>query len=154
DARVTEAPGEAVDDAGHDVLHGDWSAQETGDRRDPLVADAAGDDVAEHAEIRIDVEREAVPRTAAGDADADGRHLLLAHPHAGQALAPAGFDAEVGEDVDEHALDLTDIPDDVAQTRAPLRQRDDGVADELAGPVVRDIAPAIGPHQLRTDLAR
>jgi hypothetical protein len=45
-------------------------------------------------------------------------------------------DAEVGERADERLLERADVGDDVADPGAPLGQRDDRVADELAGPVV------------------
>ena len=60
----------------------------------------------------------------------------------------ARLDAEVGERADEHRLERAHVGDDVAQTVAPRRQRDDRVADELTGAVVRDVAAAVGADEL------
>ena len=65
-----------------------------------------------------------------------------------------GRDAEVGERGDQHVLEPAYVRDDVALPRPPLRERDDRVADQLPGPVIRDVAAAIGGDQLRADRRR
>ena len=66
----------------------------------------------------------------------------------------ARVDAEVGERRDQHRFEPAYVRDDVALTGAPLGERDDRVPDELAGPVVRDVAAAIGVHELGADRRR
>ena len=112
-------------------------------RRDAPIGDATRDDVLEHREIGVDVEREAVPGAAARDLHADGGDLLVAHPDAGISRLAVGRDAELGERVDEHTLERAHVGHDVAQAVAPVGQRDDRVPDELARPVIGDVAPAI-----------
>ena len=129
-------------------------AEELRHRRDAPVADAARDDVVEHREVGIDVEREAVTRAHRRDLHADRGDLLVADPHAGEPVLAVRVDAEAGERVDQRGFEPADVRDDVGRAVAPLRQRDDRVADELAGPVVRDVAAAVGVHELRADARR
>src|SRR5207302_6626719 len=118
------AGGELLGEAGHDGVddraHLDRAAEDAGDRRHAPVADAAGDDVAEHREVGVDVEGEAVHRPALRDLHADGVDLVDGagggrRPHAGQPLLHAGLDAEVGQDGDQHRLEAADVADDVAE---------------------------------------
>ena len=60
-----EVLGEAGDDRGRDRLHRRRVAEQPGQRRDALVADPARHDVAEHGEVGVDVEGEAVARPPA-----------------------------------------------------------------------------------------
>ena len=106
------------------------------------------------AEIGVDVEREAVTGAAARDLHADRGDLLVTDPHAGIPRLTVRGDTELGERVDEHAFERAHVRDDVAQAVAPVGQRDDRVADELTGPVIRDVAAAIRAHELGADARR
>ena len=103
----------------------------------------------EHREVGVDVEREAVTGAAARDLHADRGDLLVTDPDARVAAARGARRPEVGERVDEHAFERAHVRHDVAQPVAPVGQRDDRVADQLPGPVVRDVAAAIGAHERR-----
>ena len=54
----------------------------------------------------------------------------------------------------EHGFEPAHVRDDVAQPVAPLGERHDRVADELAGAVVGDVAAAVGVHELGADRRR
>ena len=61
----------------------------------------------------------------------------------------------VGQRVDQQLLDRADIRDGVGHPAPPLPGHgEDRIADELAGPVVSDVAAAVGLYQLRTDICR
>ena len=68
-----------------------------------------GHDVLEHPEIGIDVEREAVPGATTGDLHPDRGDLLVPHPNAGVARLAVGLDTELGERVDQHALERAHV---------------------------------------------
>ena len=124
------------------------------ERRDRLVADAARHDVVEVRQVGIDVEGEAVHRAAAAQAHADGRDLRgPVDPHARVAVEPGRTgEPEVGQRVDQHLLDRAHVGDGVGHAAAPLAgHRQDRVADELARPVVGDVAAAVGADQLGAD---
>ena len=113
-------------------------------RRDAPIGDATRDDVFEHPEIGVDVERESVTGAAACDLHPDRGDLLVTDPDAGIARLALGRDSEIGERVDEHAFECTHVRHDVAQSVTPVGQRDDRVPDQLPGPVIGDVAAAIG----------
>ncbi len=78
----------------------------------------------------------------AREVDADRGDLAPPHPDADPlALAGGGHDAVVGEQRDQRRRQ---VPDVAAQVAAVGRQVEDGVADELAGAVVGDLAAAVG----------
>jgi len=110
-----------------------------------VVADAARHDRAEVAQVRGHVEREAVRRDpAARDAHADRGDLLAAHPHARQAGLAARSDAEGGQCTEQRLLQVAYVAVHVAAVRLEVQ---DGVADELTRPVVRDVAASSGLEQ-------
>jgi len=87
-----------------------------------------------------EVEREAVVGDPAFYGDADCGDLALAYPDAGESGAAAGGEPERAHGVDEHLLKEAEVGVEVA-----LRvERHDGVADDLAGAVVSDVAAAAG----------
>ena len=75
-----------------------------------------------------------------------GRSAVGIDPHAGVAGAAAGAgQAEVGERVDESCSTRAHVGDGVGHAAAPLAGHgEDRVADELAGPVVGDVAAPVG----------
>ncbi len=154
EALVAELGGEALDDPVDDVEHRGAGPEQLGDRRDALVANPAGDDPLEHRQVRIDVQGEPVAGPVPGDPDANGGDLLVADPDAGPPVDAPGRDAEVGERADEDLLELAHVSDDVADPGAGSGDGDDRVADQLAGPVVGDVAAPVGLHQPRADRGR
>jgi hypothetical protein len=129
---------------------------------DLTVVDAAGDDPFEVAEVGGDVERESVGGDALGDVDADGRDLLLADtasgdgPDAGELADALGHDAEVAAGADQSLFEETDVVDG-AKVWAFFAGKiaaeiEDGVADELAGAVIGDVAAAIDLVHLHSTL--
>ena len=91
--RLREAANDPIDDCPQ--VRG--AAKFTGHRRDAPVADAARHDVFEHREVGVDVEREAVPCAAPGDAYTDRRDLAVIHPDARVPRHRIRFDTEIGE---------------------------------------------------------
>src|SRR5215471_5425794 len=91
---------------------------------------SAGNDVLKIAEVGIDVERETVRGYPPADVYADGCDFASAGPHADQIGYASGFDAVIGERIDEGLLDGMDVGADVA---LPFAQIEDGVANQLAG---------------------
>ena len=70
-------------------------------------------------------------------------------PHAGVALHPARVEPQAGQHVDEHLLQPPDVGGGVGHPAAPLAgDGEDRVADELARPVVGDLAAPVGLHHL------
>ena len=84
-------------------------------------------------------------RDAFGDPDADGRDLLAGaavragQPHAGTSVDPCPAYAELGEHLDQHALEPAHVGDHVDGIGEPH----DRVADQLAGTVPGDLAAAV-----------
>jgi hypothetical protein len=76
--------------------------------------------------------------------NSDGRDFRLklsfTSPHTGQFRDPSGTDSELLQRINQNLFNGTDIRADIA---LPLAKVDDGVADDLAGAVVSDIAAAI-----------
>ena len=69
-------------------------------------------------------------------------------PHARVLGEPAGVDAEGGERVDDDLLDVADVAGGVEL----VGDGEDRIADELAGPVVRDVAAAADGDELGADV--
>jgi hypothetical protein len=108
--------------------------------------------VVEHGEVGIDVEGEAVHRPAPSDPDADRRDLAPVDPHAGEAVEPAGpRQPEVGQRVDDDLLDGMHVG---RHRPRPHGHVDDRVPDQLAGPVVGDVAAPVGLDQVGPDRRR
>ena len=140
----------ARDDGGFYLSHWDGPAQQPRQRGHAPVGDAARHDQVELREVGVHVEREAVARDPARDADADGRELVRRRPRRRSAPARAlGRDAEVGRRPDQHLFEVAHVAVHVAAIRPQI---DDRIADELAGTVVGDVAAAARLEQL--DAAR
>jgi hypothetical protein len=123
---------------------------------DGLVSDAAGVDELEVAEVGGDVEGEAVGGDSAGDVDADGADFAFARgtglvvvqaaPYTGESGDAAGADAVDSAKSDEgffHHADKVDGTEATAAGVLETAEIEDGIADELAGTVVGDVAAAI-----------
>src|SRR5690242_8018884 len=108
--------------------------------RDDRLRKAARNDVLEVAQIGRMIQSKAVRRDPAADVNADGGDLFPVHPYAGAALQPPGIDFELRERIGDDGLDRPHIRDYVA---LPFSQIEDGIADNLAGAVISNIAAAI-----------
>ena len=150
--------GRAADYSIGHLAHGRCAALGSQCRR-PEVADAARDDPVEPRQIRLDVEREAVHRTAAAEAHADGgdlaRGAVEVRPNAGiPAQSAAAAHPQVGQRVDEHLFQVAHVRRCLGQSAAAATgQRQDRVADELAGTVVGEVAAAVDADAVGADLA-
>ncbi len=121
--------------------------------RNGAVGDAAGDDPVEVAQIRGHVQGESVGGDGLRDVDTDGGDLLFADASAGQRPDAGQFgdalrgDAEVFAGEDKSFFDETDEVDRAKMGTAfageIAAEIEDGVADELAGAVVGDVAATI-----------
>jgi prepilin-type processing-associated H-X9-DG protein len=120
---------------------------------DGAIRNAAGDDPVEVAEVGGDIEGESVGGHSLRDVNANGGNFLFADgaagqsPDAGEFADALGRNAEVLTGVDEGFFDEADEVDraKVGTTFAGeiTAQVEDGVADELAGTVVRDVTAAV-----------
>lgn len=107
----TEYSDEACPQGGIRLVHADRQPQ-VDKAGDAVPPDAAGHDAGEMAQIRLDVEADAVERHPATDADADGCDLVLgavalvrpAHPDADAVLALLAAQVEGGQRADDPAL--------------------------------------------------
>ena len=121
------------------------------------VGDAAWNDEVEITKVGGDVEGEAMGGDPAADVDADGRKLFFGdvagrmNPDPGFAGDPIGGDAEIGGGADHGFFEGADIPVNVAADKIEI---ENGVADELAGAMIGDVAAAIGFAKLDIFLAQ
>ena len=116
------------------------------DRRERRVLEAARrDPLGEGRRVEVDVQRVAVRRHPLRDVDADRRNLSRQRPaldpDPGQAFDSRRLDPNGRERSDQRLLEVAAVALDVL---AVPRQVEDRVADELAGPVVRRLAAAVG----------
>jgi hypothetical protein len=120
------------------------------------VGDAAGNDKVEIAEVGGDVVSEAVGGDPAADVDADGGKFFFGYvagglnPDAGFAGDAIGGDAEIGGGTDHGLFEGADVPVNVAANRIEI---EDGVANDLAGAMISDVAAAICFAELYVFLA-
>ena len=77
----------------------------------------------------------------ARDANADGGELLIADPHAGQAVNPVRIDAVVGRRANQHVFEIAHVAVHVAAIGFEIEDR---VADDLTGAMIRDVTAAAG----------
>ena len=122
-----------------DLRNGDLAPEELLQTRHAAPANAARHNEVEVPEVHRDVQREAVIGNPAGDSDADGRHLLVAHPHAREPRGAPALDAEPRQETDQHLLQVPQVPMDIAAVKVQPQNR---VAHDLAGPVIGDVAAA------------
>ena len=109
-------------------------------RRDPAVFDSAGDDVLEVAQVRRHVQGEAVCRDPPADPHAYGGYLCTACPDAGGVALRFRGDAEVRQCLYEKPLQRSHVLQG-PHTEPPKVHY--GVADQLSGPVIRDLAAPV-----------
>jgi hypothetical protein len=71
---------------------------------------------------------------------ADSGDFLSVHPHASASFQPASVNVEFRERIHNHLLDGPDVGDYVA---LPFSQIEDWITDDLAGPMVSNVAAAV-----------
>src|SRR5690606_23788000 len=91
------------------LLHGNGTSQEHFQRCHGSVADAAGDDGAEVGHVGGDVQGDSVKGSPAADADADRGDFCPADPYTSQSFDALTFQAVIGEQIDEHRLQASQI---------------------------------------------
>lgn len=101
----------------------------------------AGNDQIEETEIGVDIQGEAVRGYPARDVYADGGDFAARRMHAREPLDAKGFDAKITQGADQDFFEVADVTMHVLPVRAQI---DDRVADDLAQPVIRDFAAAVG----------
>src|SRR5690606_16904496 len=133
---------ESVGGEGLDFLEIDGAAELRVQGGDGAVGrgDAAGDDALEVGEVGVHVEGEAVVGDPAAHGHADGGDFAVGDPDAGLAVAAGGDEAEFADGVDQDLFQKAQVGVEVFAGG----EVDDGVADELAGAVVGDVAAAVG----------
>src|SRR5262245_48686652 len=114
-------------------------AAQPGERSHAPISYSTWNDQVKMAEVRRMVERESVAGNPAGNSDANRRKLFPANPHAGETGDSTGLDAAVARDANEHLLEIADVS--VHITSVGL-QVDDGIAHDLPGTVIGDVATA------------
>lgn len=120
------------------------------------VGDAAGNDEIEITQVGGDVIGKAVRGDPAADVDADGGEFFLGgiarrlDPDAGFAGDAISGDAEIGGGSNHGLFEGTDVPVNVAADKTEI---ENGIADNLAGAVIGDIAATVGFAELDIFLA-
>src|SRR5439155_9594557 len=102
-------------------------------------------------EIRGDVQREPVPGDPLLHVNPDARDLARppSRPHTGVAWLPLGGDTQRRQGLDQRLLECAEVPVEVLPVAG---QVEDGVADELAGAVERDVAAPLDLEHLEPSL--
>src|SRR5580658_6967616 len=92
-------------------------------------------------QIGGDIQRETMRSYPAADVYADGGDLAIAHPNSGELGNALRFDSVARERIYNRLLHAAHI---CAYVPFPIAQVEDGIAHELARPVVGHIAAAVG----------
>jgi hypothetical protein len=119
----------------------------------PVIPNSTRNDQSKVVKVGGDVERKAVHRHPAGDADAQCRQLLALDPDTNVGvllIVPPGFDAEMGNGSNEHFLKIPHVAANIATVRGEVKNR---IADQLSRTVIRDVSSASRFVQLHTKLS-
>src|SRR3954469_4676297 len=143
--RPRQQLGEAAPCERCDLPDGHVTAELGAQAGDAGVADAARKEPVIPREVYVTVDREPVHGDTVADPDAEGGHLafgsalVLGDPYAAAAGDSCGGDAEVGAGQDQRLLEAAHVVDD----EDGVGKSHDRVADQLTGPVERDLPPAV-----------
>ena len=96
-------------------------------------------------QIRVHIQRKTVHRDTTGHPHTYGCYFARFRPHSRVARFRPRFHAERRQRFDQHSLQLVHIQPDALG----VLQRQDGVPDQLARPVVGDVTAAVHEEQLR-----
>ena len=124
---------------GHRV-HLDGSAQQSLERRYAFTAQTAWNNRREVAQVRVHVEGKPVRRNPARDVHSHRHQLVGTYPHARGRGNAAGANAKIRRYPDQHFLERAHVPSHVAAMPGEV---ENGIPDELPGPVVGDVAAAV-----------
>lgn len=97
------------------------------------IGKAAGADPLKRLQGVVHVEGQSVKRDAVADGDAETSQLFVAYPNAAAAGISAGIDTEMAGGADHH---LFQGVDPIHYLPASRREVDQGISDQLPGPVV------------------
>jgi hypothetical protein len=124
-----------------DLFPSDRPPEEPLERGDAPVGKTARDDEVEAIEIRADVEGKPVARDPTREAHPDGRQLLGPHPGTGQTGDALGRNPVVCGRPNEDFFEVAHVAVDVAAIGFEI---ENGIAHDLAGTVVGDVAAPAG----------
>src|SRR5438309_1636911 len=127
------------------VLEIDWMSEAFLQGGHDSAVMAAGPNLEELPQVRRHIEREAVERHAPPHREPDRGDLLVPHPDAPLGSLPGRVDPEVGTGTEEHLLE---VRHELFHLEA-VRESEDRIADELAGPVIGRLAAPFDLHDLQ-----
>src|ERR671916_591637 len=147
-ARAVSKLTEETPEVGLDLLlylcQRDLAAELSLQARDAELLYAAGGYAVEPGEVRVHVQGEAVGRDPARrELDADGRYLLLPHPHAGVLRVMPALEPVLGEDPDQDFFQAPQVA-----VRVAVLEAQDGIADDLARAVKGSVPSPVAPEHL------
>ena len=146
-----------LSEAGFYFVERDVAAEEFFERGGFAVGDAAGNDEVEITQIGGDVVSKTVGSDPAADVYANGGEFFFGDiaggldPDASLAGDTIGGDAEIGGCANHGFFESADVPVNVAANAIEIQN---GVADDLAGAVISDVAAAIGFAEFDAFLAK
>lgn len=156
---ITKSSGDGLDEVGG----GEGLCPQLAHAGDPMFADAAGDDVVKMAQVGVHVQGKAVTAdAAAADLDADGGDLFwpgtAVYPDAGIPFVTPAANVKSGQGPDDHFFHIAQVlvqvgPGQAAPGKEPF-QVENGVADELAGAMIGDVAAPVYPAQGETGVVQ
>jgi hypothetical protein len=130
---------------GNDVIFDlaaiDRMAELMRERGHAAIRDPARDDQIEVLEICRHIERKTVAGYPARNADTDGGQLLATDPHSGEALHAARVDPVLASRTNQHLFEIANVSMNILTIRFEINDR---IANNLSGPVIRDVAAAAG----------
>ena len=129
----------ALHDSRLSITHANRPAGGPRERRHAAAGDSTRNDEIEIFKVGGDVERKSVACDPSRNTDTDGAQLVGAHPRARESFHASGAHAEVAGGANHHILQVAYIFVHVA---AIGPQIENGITDELAGTVIRDVAAA------------
>src|SRR2546427_6771886 len=125
--------------------HFNRMAKQRRERCDAFRGEAAGNDPSEIIEVGVHIQRKAVRSDPARKMYAHGGKLAVADPHARRALQARGPETEITGDADQHLFQRAHVPSDVPPMPREVENRG---ADPLPGPVISDVAAAVGLNKV------
>ncbi len=114
------------------------------------MEDAARDDAPKLRKIRIDVQCKPVHRDPAADLHADCGDLVSLHPDSRIPFLPRPFNPEGPQGNDDCFLQASEV---LMQVRVIIVQVENGISDDLAGPVIGYITTPVDFKKFNATLA-
>ncbi len=110
----------------------------------PAAPETAGGDQLKPAQLTGDIQGEAVLGDPAAASSSDGRHLAILQPDTGKARDALSNEVEIRQHIQQHLLQLTQIPMKIGLVTAEIQHR---IGNQLAWQMVRHLTAAINPVQ-------